>query len=1111
MTSILPASVRNRRLFSEYFLEKMLDDLADWKDESYKMGFERAREIWKRYDVLQYEKMNEAQLEENLIKPILRDVLGHHIIVQETTSLSKRPDYLFFRDKKDEDSAYTKEGEERYRDATGLGDAKEWNVRLDGGPSRQVVGYLRYNRKRWGILTNGRVWRLFFEGKPEDTYYEVNLEYMIEEGKGNFRYFYNFFRLKAFIEDESGKAFLDRVLKRSRDYAEKVGDDLKERVYRALRRLSEGFFSHLENKLDKNREKDIKNVQQNAMIVLYRMLFLLYAEGKGLLSIENSSYRENYSIYKVKNEVWRNKPKYSRGSTGLWNKLQDSFTLINYGSEAMGISKEKLYVPPYNGGLFAKRALDRWKIGDTYMAEAIDLLSRTNAHGITGDFIDYSTLEIRHLGGIYEGLLEYRLKIAEEDMVSDGKKWMSLDEYNAKRKRKKNFEDFPEDMKVRKGGLYLATDKGERKATGSYYTPDYIVDYIVENTLGPIVDEKTKGLEGKEEIMDAFLSTKVLDPAMGSGHFLVGAVEYLAQRLVDAVSEVSEEMDINEARRLIVSHCIYGVDINPMAVELAKVALWLTTISKDRPLSFLDHRLKCGNSLIGATLEDLPWHPIEKGEKIGKSANKVSGYVEKLVRTVKKMDEIKDETLEDVKKKEALFQEMSKSYEYEAIKTLADVHMSIYFGNQVSGEVYGKFSGDVYHYTKKEWEEKKKRLFVKDAEKIAKEKRFFHWELEFPEVFFDLTGPKENPGFDAVIGNPPYDVISEKEQKREVDNEKKFFLSSPIYRHAVGSKLNYYRLFISLSINLLKQNGWHGFIVPMALIGDAQAKPLREFLLKNICFKLVEAFPQKDDPKNRVFFDAKLSTCIYILKKSKPEHFSLRIHPGKYILEDIEYIVINPEQIEIFDSENLSFPSYPGSNQRDFDLALKLIEITENVRLRYYAVSQQGEVNLTSHKEFLSDEPIGPIVLRGAHIGRYEFQEQPKQGVPKYLDKKKFLSAHSPDTKAYDYRYTRIGYQRGSAIDNWRRIISTIIEKGNFCSDTINYIVNPKDVNIYFLLSLLNSSLWEWRFRLTSTNNHVNSYEIDGMPIRHISFTTPPGERRALLEEFKEMYAEVVG
>ncbi|MEK7845886.1 MAG: restriction endonuclease, partial [Nitrospinota bacterium] len=168
--------------------------------------------------------------------------------------------------------------------------------------------------------------------------------------------------------------------------------------------------------------------------------------------------------------------------------------------------------------------------------------------------------------------------------------------------------------------------------------------------------------------------------------------------------------------------------------------------------------------------------------------------------------------------------------------------------------------------------------------------------------------------------------------------------------------------------------------------------------------------------------------------------------------------------------------------------------------------SQQGEVNLTALSEYLTDSEKGQIILRGAHVNRYEFQEEPKQGTPMYIDVQRFLDAHGKDTKVFDHQHIRIGYQRGAAIDNWRRIIATVIERDNFCSDTINYIVNPKKYNLFTILSLLNSSLWEWRFRLASTNNHVNSYEIDSMPMSPISFTPPEKVCKKFFREAVKMY-----
>lgn len=294
----------------------------------------------------------------------------------------------------------------------------------------------------------------------------------------------------------------------------------------------------------------------------------------------------------------------------------------------------------------------------------------------------------------------------------------------------------------------------------------------------------------------------------------------------------------------------------------------------------------------------------------------------------------------------------------------------------------------------------------------------------------------------------------------------------------------------------------------MALLGDKQARPLRKYMLEQNLIKTMEAFPQKDNPLNRVFLEAKLPTCIYVTNKFFPDTFTVRVHPGKDILETSPQIEISNNDIKVFDAENLSIPSCPGVTNEDFKLAVKLNNVVGGAKLGLWAPSQQGEVNLTSHKQYLSSKSIGPVVLRGAHIGRYEFQEQPKQGEPAYLNVEPFLKEHGSDTKAHDYNNIRIGYQRGSAIDNWRRIISTVIEPGNFCTDTINYILNPTGFDLLFILAILNSHLLEWRFKLTSTNNHVNAYEIDSLPIPRIAFVTPEKEREKLVAHAKKLYQE---
>ena len=181
---------------------------------------------------------------------------------------------------------------------------------------------------------------------------------------------------------------------------------------------------------------------------------------------------------------------------------------------------------------------------------------------------------------------------------------------------------------VEAGCLYLVTDKGERKATGSFYTPEYIVKHLVKNTLAPLIDpmmeEAIWSEDLRKDLLKKLLSIKVLDPAMGSGHFLVEATDYIAREIIhakeiarheDLESEDVAENDIHWARREVVRNCIYGVDLNPMAVELAKLSLWLTTVASNKPLSFLDHHLRCGNSLIGAELDKLATLPGGQAEQ----------------------------------------------------------------------------------------------------------------------------------------------------------------------------------------------------------------------------------------------------------------------------------------------------------------------------------------------------------------------------------------------------------------------------------------------------------------------------------------------------------------
>ena len=1150
---------RNQKLFSNHYLERLLPEEKEFEinEAELKEVYQKIRALW---DKDRFSSLNESQLRKHFLDKVF-EILGWTVDVEPPTLIGdgiKHPDYALFYSKNDLKVVQKTPKEKYFKHVACLAEAKRWERNLDKkiksdpediqNPSLQMSHYLWLTEVKWGILTNGRYWRLYERetSKKIDIFYEIDLESLLENGKlEDFRYFYLFFRKDAF------PAFVEKVYQGSKDYAEAVGEELKENVYESLRLLAHGFLEFPNNNLSQN---DLKKIHDNSLIFLYRLLFIFYAEYNQLLPLrENKAYTDYYSLDAIKKEITDkiDKRKHLPISTHTyWDRLKELFEIINNGNK-------ELDVPPYNGGLFDPKNhhfLEDYKVGDAYVAKVIDLLSRSKEKA----FIDYSSLDIRHLGSIYEGLLEYKLRIAKEDLVPIKQKGREI--YVSLKEAKKQGKKIDKNKVVYTGEVYLVTDKGERKATGSYYTPRYIVKYIIENTLGPLIDnifkkaklaktikEGTKPLErifeellkDKEEkqnlkrlweltksdkekkifllnLLDGvqpkhgydpiemIFDLKVLDPAIGSGHFLVEATDFLAKALIKALGaspkEVGED-EIRWARREIVERCIFGVDLNSLAVELAKLALWLRTMAKGKPLNFLDHHLKVGNSLIGAKLDKIQSLPLQKDSLEFFDTSNLTQDLAKAVKSYFIIQKEPAENVENIKNKAKTLNYINEMW-LDKWKRIGNLWTSIHFGFEC--KPYCKICKLILEDKLPTYFKKK---FLDPALEITDKKQFFHWELEFPEVFYDEFGRiRENPGFDAVVGNPPYDVISEKEQQKEVKEDKNFFSSLSFYKPAIGSKLNFYRLFATLSLELLKKNGRHGFIVPLALLADKQAKPLRKFLLTKTHIEKIEAFPQKDDPFNRVFFEAKLSTCVYIVEKSTPTLFFIRVHPGKDILKGIIPLEIYPDQIEEFDSDNLSIPCYPGMTTKDFHLALKLIKVCKGNVLKNLAPSQQGEVNLTSHAEFLSYNPNGQIVLRGAHIDRYQFNEEPKQGTPVYLNIEKFLQAHSKNTKAYDYQYTRIGYQRGAAIDNWRRIIATIIEKGNFCSDTVNYIVNPKQLNLFAILAFLNSSLWEWRFRLTSTNNHVNAYEINGMPMPCISFVTPENERKRLLKEFKKMY-----
>ena len=310
----------------------------------------------------------------------------------------------------------------------------------NANPSFQVVNYLTQTGQRWGLLTNGKVWRLYSRNSPQplERFYEVDLERLIQSSgfEAFLHYFWGFFSREALKPSAGGTAHIDNVLRGSADFAADVGSELRTRVFAALVRLSAGS---VKGRMEPVPQEDLDEIYDNSLIVLYRLLFVLYAESRELLPLDaNEGYRENLSLFRLVRQVADSKDRrraFSSTSTAMWSRLTALWDAIDDGDVDLG-------VPAYDGELFARDAhpfLQTNPIADLYLADALDLIARVPGEG-EARFVDYRSLSVAHLGTVYEGLLENQLEILDSQLGG------------------------VEDR------IALAPIRGRRRETGSYYT-----------------------------------------------------------------------------------------------------------------------------------------------------------------------------------------------------------------------------------------------------------------------------------------------------------------------------------------------------------------------------------------------------------------------------------------------------------------------------------------------------------------------------------------------------------------------------------------------------------------------------------------------------------------
>ncbi|MEA3344806.1 MAG: N-6 DNA methylase [Chloroflexota bacterium] len=1086
---------RNRYLFSDHYLENILPDDPRWEQALAEAeGFcawLRGLYADERDQLADY---NEGQLEEHWFKPIFRE-LGHVFETQASVpgldAYAKYPDYVFFSDEATRQMAAGLQNQEDYAaEALAVGEVKRWDTHLgkkrrgggpsfeDQNPSFQIDYYVRTTGLSWGVLTNGRLWRLVHADSSQrlNIYYEVDLiDLLHRDDPALMRYFVLFFRQAALRPDAQGRVFLDYVLAASNAYAIELEEDLEQNVYQALERLMQGFLDLSANRLG---PEDLRQIYDNSLYLLYRLLFILYGESRGLLPLQKDRYRTNYSLTRIKEEIADLEVSPAPQTTIYWPRLQNLFHIIN-GDDAE--LNRYLDVPRYNGGLFDPHLhpfLEEKAVGDWALVKAIDLLSRRTTE-TGGEFVDYRTLGVRHLGSIYEGLLEYRPRIAEEPMVAVGDEWVKTSEVS---------EDLGGlrvvDRRAR-GEVYLETDRGERKATGSYYTPQYIVEYIVEHTLGPLVAQMSESANG-QAFVNAILDLKILDPAMGSGHFLVEATEFLTLELAtDPYVEIEDtpEEDLTHWKRRVVERCIYGVDKNPLAVELAKLSLWLATVAADRPLSFLDHHLKCGDSLIGARVEDLGEVPPvmlskkalkERKARHDEGARQANLFetrlIEKLPVVMGRILEITEQESKDydaVRAKEAADQAVQQlKAPFEAV---ADLWTSAYFGNAF---VNGEYDQALMAIGQPD------RLLeldaVERARDMAKERRFFHWELAFPEVFYDENGQRlgERAGFDAVVGNPPYQFGEHIPSLAKPFLEARFDLAQNQY--------DTYWLFYERVFQVLTCKGFHGFIIPDAFLARDEVETVRAPLLEEYCFHQVA-------PVGAVFDDPNVSAVVVIWQNRESD--------SRHSVE-----VWHREEDNIFLTRE-----YPQ----------RVLRTLPGHKLWVNLEGQHLDLVLDI---LLGSRPMGELILlsRGEELGKRDL-----------VDAAQADSTYAPILVGGDieplgfpvpqYYVRRDKIKKSDAIYEEQKIVlvktgatlnATVDTRGQYTLQSIYnlHLRQGVEVGIHYLAALLKSSLLNHILWVTVTSYkdlfpQINQSNVESLPIRGIDSTTPADERERLVAD----------
>ena len=866
-------------------------------------------------------------------------------------------------------------------------------------PHSLMQEFLNHTENLWGVVTNGWQLRLLRDSSKisRPIFIEFDLQQILEQEK--FNEFALLFRLVHFSrlpkhQDDSTDCFIEKYYNEAVNTGGRVRDKLRDGVEESLKIFGNGFINHPENSwlreaIIKNEVHAIEYYRQLLKLV-YRLLFLMVSEERNLVGPTDPQkepiYFKFYSVNRLRELSHSFIPGLSK-PFDLWENLLVTFKL--YSDEGYG---EKLSIAPLNGDLFGTNAIPLFEKCKLYNKDLLDAIKQISQYEDNGNKrrINYLALDVEELGSVYESLLDFHpvMQVHDESNIE-----------------------------------FQLVFGSERKTTGSYYTNHDLVHELIQSALVPLIKRVTEKQISDDQKVKELLNLKVCDPAAGSGHFLLAAARRIAEEVAKIRSgeDYPTPTEYNIAKRDVIQRCIYGVDLNPLAVDLCKLALWLEGHTKGKPLSFLDHRIKNGNALIGA----FSYEQIKKGipdeafnavtgddKEVGKYFKKrnkeertggtfdlfgprmsvaTENEIKFLASGFSQFDNLSIETTEDYHKAEDEFIKLKRSAQWLREWHMANIWTYAFFAplTDMNDRTVPTYEQLLDYMANPNSPNAK---LIGKADESAMKNKFFHWFLEFPEVF-------AKGGFDCILGNPPWEKIQPEEQqyfasrnpvvalangndrkkmikklektnpflfqdwmefKKEIENQSIFIRNSHRYLYSNEGKINTYSLFTELGWQLMNNLGQGGLIVQTGIATDDSNKKLFMNLIQGKHLVSFIDFENKEALFPSVHREQRfcLLTITNIINHENQTKFAFWLSLPQQLEDDYRFFELGREEISLLSPNTGNCPMFRSRNEAEIVLKMyrdKTVLVNDVTPVNNWPIEFCQFVNMTSDSENFID------------------------------------------------------------------------------------------------------------------------------------------------------------